>query len=149
MPTPSRRPGLGHKRLPLDEAIGQYLLNQPLVRSVRERPEIAAPWIVLGLAAALAGLIAGGTAVLLVLVVGLFTVRWARVLAPSRRDRPSDPVGGLRLALILGWVAAMAGVIAIIAWFEAATGYAGIVTVAGLLVALPIAGRALYLILRV
>jgi hypothetical protein len=50
--------------------------------------------------------------------------------------------------MILGWVGAMAGVIVVIALVEGATGYTGIVTVLGLLVALPIAGGALYAILR-
>ena len=103
---------------------------------MRERPEVVAPWIVLGLAAALAGLIAGGTAVLLVVGIGLFILRWVPGDAPVRQ------------ALILGWVAAMAGVIVIIALVEGATGYTGIATLVGLVVALPIAGRALYLIIR-
>jgi hypothetical protein len=146
MPSRQRR---GRARLPLDDTVGQYLLNQPLVRSVREHPEIAVPWIVLGLAAALAGLIAGGIAVLVVLTLGFWTLQLVRAYAPRPRDRPSDPVSAVRQALILGWVVAMAAVIVIVALVESATGYTGIVTVVGLVVALPIAGRALYLILRV
>ena len=38
--------------------------------------------------------------------------------------------------------------VVIITMFEGATGYTGIVTVVGLLLALPIAGTALYVILR-
>jgi len=148
MPTPSRRPDSGRERIPLDEAIGRYLLNNPLVRTGRERPEIAAPWIVVGLAAAVAGLIAGGTAVLLILGVGSFIIRWAGAYATRRQDQTSDPLSAVRLALILGWVAAMACVIVLIALAEGATGYTGIVTVVGLLMVLPIAGIALYLILR-
>jgi len=67
-----------------DEAIGQYLLNQPLVRSAREHPDIAMPWIVLGLAVVVAALI-GGAWVLLVPLVGLPTILGARLLSHRRR----------------------------------------------------------------
>ena len=117
---------------------------------MREHPEIAEPWIVLGLAAALAGLIAGGMmTVFVVLLVGFWTLRLVQAYAPRPRDRPSDPVSAAKQTLMLGWVAVMAAVIVIIAFIEGANGYTGVATVIGLMVALPIAGRALYLILRV
>jgi hypothetical protein len=72
------------ERPSVDEAIGQYLLNQPLVRSAREQPDRAMPWIVLGLAVVIAALI-GGAWVLLVLLVGLPTILGARLLSRRRR----------------------------------------------------------------
>ena len=128
-------------------AIRRYVL-QPDLRSVPEHPVLVARWIVLGVATALAGLIAGLPAAFLVLSVGLLALLGARLLAAQRRDRPSDRRAGLRLALILGWVAAMAGVIAIIVSFEAATGYSGIVIVVVLFAVLPIAFKLLQLMLR-
>ena len=54
----------------------------------------------------------------------------------------------MRLVLILGWVAAMTGVMAIVVSIEAATGHTGIVMVIGLFVVFPIAGKALQMIGR-
>ena len=86
---------------------------------------------------------------LLVLLVGLPMVFGARLLARRpQAPRPSKPTDGLRLSLILGWVAAMTGVIVILAWLEAATGYSGIVLGIGMFLVLPIALKALQLIFR-
>ena len=147
---PGRWPHIDREPLPLDERVGQYVLNQPLVRSARENPEIAGPWIVLGLAVALAGLIAGLPAVLLVSSVGLLILFGVRLHARDRQKvRPSNRGGGLRLALILLWVAGMTCVMGIIVSFEVSTGSTGIVLVVASLVVFPIAVKLLQLMLRV
>ena len=137
------------ERLPLEEAIGQYVIEQPLVRAARERPEIALPWIVLGLAVAIAGLIGGMPSVLLVLLVGLPVLFGARLLASRRQVRPSDSGSPLRLLLLLAWVAALLPAIWVVLLIDAAAGNTGILKVVGLAVVLPIAGKALQMIGRV
>ena len=139
-------------RGPLDEAVGQSILKHPLLRSAREQPEIAVPWIVLGLVTAGAYLYAGFPAALLVLLFGLPILFGARLLARRRPDRPSRvarPTDGFRLALMVAWVAAAFGVIAILAWLEAATGSTGIVMAVGCFVAIPILVKVLLAIFRV
>lgn len=146
---PGRWPHIDRERLPLDERVGQYVLNQPVVRSVRESPEGAGPWIVLGLAVALAGLIAGMPAAVLVLFVGILILYGVHLHARGRRQvRPSNPGGGLRLALVLIWFAAMVGVMGIIVSLEVSTGGTGIVLVVASLVVFPIAIKLLQLMLR-
>ena len=146
---PGRWPHIDREQLPLDERLGQYVLNQPLVRSARENPEVAGPWIVLGLVVVLAGLVFGMAGVLLVLLVGFPTLIGARLLASRRRrERPVDPEGSSRLALILAWVAAACFVIVILATLEVATGNTGIVLAVGAVVAFPILGKALQMIFR-
>lgn len=149
MPTrPGRWPEIEREPLPLDERVGQYVLNQPLVRSARESPEGAGPWIVLVLAVAVAGLIAGMPAVILVLAVGLLIVYGVRLHARGRQKvRPSNRGGGLRLALILLWAAGLLGVFAILISAEAATGNTGIVAAVGLFVGAPIYVKLLWLML--
>ena len=146
---PGRWPEIDREPLPLDERVGQYVLNQSLVRSASENPKIAGPWIVLGLAVALAGLIAGMPAVLLVGFVGLLILYGVRLHARDRQKvRPSNRGGGLRLALILLWFAAMVCVMGIIVSFEASTGFTGIVLAVGAFVAFPVGWKLLQLMLR-
>ena len=150
MPTrPGRWPHIDRERLPLDEAAGQYILNQPLLRAARQHPAMAAAWIVFGLAVALSYAFAGTTAQGFVLLFGFPILLVAQVRASRQRDRPSKPTGGLRLALMIGWVAAAFGVIVVIAWFEAATGSTGAVILVALFVALPVLGKLLQMIFRV
>ncbi|MFL5723296.1 MAG: hypothetical protein ACJ78H_07900, partial [Chloroflexota bacterium] len=69
--------------------------------------------MLLGLFGALAGVVGGASAALLVVSIGLLTI-----LAVLTIARPSDQMDGLRLALIVCWVAAMGGVIVVITWLE-------------------------------
>jgi hypothetical protein len=146
---PGRWPHIDRERLPLDEAFGQYLLKQPIVRAAREHPRVAVLWIVVGLAVALSYAFDQTTALVLLLVVGLPVLLVAQVHVSRRPERPSKPTDGLRLTLIIGWVAAAFGVIAVIAWLETATGYTGVATVVVMFVALPILGKLLQAIFRV
>lgn len=82
----ARAHGEDHPLLGLLEAIGQSVLKQPLIRSALERPESAAPWIVLGLAVGVAGLVGGTPAVFLALLVALPALFVVRFLASRRRD---------------------------------------------------------------
>jgi hypothetical protein len=76
---------------PIDEAIGRYVLHQPLLRSLQERPVVAALRIVLGMAVVIAVLIGPTMPWGLVLWVGLATFFGARLLARRRRrNRPSN-----------------------------------------------------------
>jgi hypothetical protein len=141
-------------RLPLFEAIGWYILEQPLIRSARERPDIAMPWIVLCLAVGVAALIGGMPAVLPVLLVGLPAIFVARLLArrrdrPSESDRPTESVSPFRLVLLIAWLAALLASIAVVLLVDAAAGNVGIFRIIGLAVVFPIAAKALQLIFRV
>jgi hypothetical protein len=145
-PKDSERPDDG--RLSLDERIGRYVLSQPLVRSARERPDIAVPWIVLGLAVALAGLIGGMPAVLLVLLIGLPILFGARLLAPKRRVRTSGRGSPIRLLLLVVWVVVVLGLMFIVAMVDAAAGNTGIVRLIGWAVVLLISGKTLQWLMR-
>ena len=147
---PRRQDGSGPKaeRVPLEEVIGRYVLRQPLVRSALERPDIALPWIILGLAVAFVGLVWGMPSVILALLVGLPILFGARLLAPRQRNRPSAPLRPLRLVLLLAWLAATVAAVVVVFNVDAATGSSGTVRLVGLAIVLPIAVKALQMIWR-
>ena len=163
---PKDRGGAEAARLPLDEgaraygghpplllapleAIGRYVLGDRLIRAAIRRPDTAVPWIVLGLAVVIAGLIGGTPAVFLALLVGLPALFGARLLAARRRDRPSEPGSPLRLVLLVLWVAALVASLTVVLLVDTAAGNLGIVRIVGLAVVLPIAFKALQMIFRV
>ena len=163
---PQARGGSEAARLPLDEgarahgedppflvapleAIGRYVLDQRLIRAAIGRPDAAVPWIVLGLAVGVAGLIGGTLAVVLALLVGLPALFVWRLLSARRKDRPSEPGSPLRLVLLVLWVPATLASMAVVWLVDAAAGNLGIVRIVGLAVVMPIAFKALQMIFRV
>ena len=163
---PQDRRGSEAARLPLDEgaqahgedppfllapleAIGRYVLDQRLIRAAIGRPDTAVPWIVLGLAVGVAGLIGGTLAVVLALLVGLPALFVWRLLSARRKDRPSEPGSPLRLVLLVLWVPATLASMAVVWLVDAAAGNLGIVRIVGLAVVMPIAFKALQMIFRV
>ncbi len=146
--------GPADARPSFDETLGHYVLDQPLLRSVREHPETAVPWILLGVLVVVAALLGGMPALLLALFFGLPVLLLVRLVLSRRRGRTSapartsDPGSPLRLVLILAWVAAVMGSIVSLVMVDIGAGDTGIIRVVALIILLPIAGKALQWVMR-
>lgn len=145
---PRDSPGPDDEISSLLERMGQLVLGYPLVRSAMEQPEVAAPWLVLGVVVLLAAVVGGTPLTLGALLFGLPILLGARIAAAGRHRHRSDPGSALRLGLLVVWLVATLGATAAVFWVDAKAGDTGIIRWIGATVVFGVAMAALRLLFR-